>query len=340
MDTIWELTQGEGSSDEQLMLRVAAHHQEAVKPLYHRYARLIFHLAAQTLDTATAEDIVQDVFMSVWRKADTFDPKRGGFRPWVLQIAHFRILNELRHRSRRPQIDPEAEGELLEDLPDTNAEPIEAAWETYRREAVRAAVDKLPPPQRQALRLAFFEDLTHDQVADALDLPLGTVKTRIRSAMHTLRASLVPLGLITILLAILGVAGIRFQMQVDELRRDGQALALVTSSDETSIHLPAAPGVPLATHGSYRGRAGVPLAVVALEKFPAAATGTTYQVWVLHHGQWISLGTANVNADGNAIVIGEGPDLATLPEAVQVTLEPSSGSSAPAGQIIIAWPGR
>ncbi len=340
MDTIWELTQGEVSSDEQLMAQVAAQHQEALQPLYHRYAPLIFHLAAQTLDTTSAEDIVQDVFMSVWRKADTYDPKRGRFRPWLLQIAHFRILNELRHRSRRPQLDPDAEGDLMDELPDTHAEPVEAAWETYRREAVRAAVDKLPPPQQQALRLAFFEDLTHDQVAAALDLPLGTVKTRIRSAMRTLRVHLVPLGLIAVLLAVLSFTGIRYQMQVDELRRDGQALLLVTSSDETSIHLPAASGVSAATHGSYRGRDGVPLAVVALEKFPAAPAGTTYQVWVLHQGQWYSVGSSNVDANGNAIVIGEGPDLATLPEAVEVTLEPAGGSSVPSGQIIIAWPAK
>jgi RNA polymerase sigma factor (sigma-70 family) len=278
--------------------------------------------------------------MSVWRKADTFDPKRGGFRPWVLQIAHFRILNELRRRSRRPQVDADPEGDLLQDLPDTNAEPIEAAWEAYRREAVRAAVDKLPPTQRQALRLAFFEDLTHDQVADALDLPLGTVKTRIRGAIQALRIHLVPLGLIAALIAVIGAAGVRLQSQADQLARDGRAFALVTSSDETSIHLPAAPGVSSATHGSYRGRPGLALAVVALEKFPPAPAGKTYQVWVLHHGQWTSVGTVDVDVNGNATVIGEGPDLATLPEVVQVTLEPNGGSTAPTGQVIIIWSGR
>jgi RNA polymerase sigma factor (sigma-70 family) len=340
MNSFPQSRQADDTSDEELMSQLVAQRQEALQPLYRRYAPLIFHLAAQTLDTATAEDIVQDVFLSVWRKADTFDPRRGTFRPWMLQIAHFRILNELRRRSRRPQLDTNSEEELLEQLPDSESEPIEAAWDAYRREALRAAVDNLPPPQRQALRLAFFEDLTHDQVADALDLPLGTVKTRIRSGLHRLRTNLLPLGLITVLLAILGVVGIRFQMQVAQLQRDARALALVTSSDETVIHLPAAPGVSPATHGSYRGRAGVPIAVVALEAFPVPAAGHTYQVWVLHHGQWIAVGTAEVNADGNAVVIGEGAEFATLPEAVQVTVEPNGGSATPSGEIIIAWPAR
>src|SRR5512141_345231 len=87
---------GDTRSDEELVAEVVTRNEEALKPLHSRYAPLIFHLASQTLDTTAAEEIVQDVFLAVWRKADTYDPERGPVRPWLLRIAHLRIVNELR----------------------------------------------------------------------------------------------------------------------------------------------------------------------------------------------------------------------------------------------------
>ena len=84
------------ASDEQLMAHVATGAQDALGPLYSRYARLVFNVAAQTLERAVAEEIMQEVFLVVWRRARLFDPERGTFRSWVLQITHFRVLNELR----------------------------------------------------------------------------------------------------------------------------------------------------------------------------------------------------------------------------------------------------
>src|SRR5262249_5472966 len=123
----------EDHSDEELMRQLAAGAQEALGPLYSRYARLIFHLAVQTLDRPAAEEIVQDVFLAVWRRAITFDPAWGTFRPWVLQIAHFRILNELRRRSRQPQVEPDPDGLLSASLPDDTPEPTEATWRASLR---------------------------------------------------------------------------------------------------------------------------------------------------------------------------------------------------------------
>src|SRR5689334_5686075 len=100
-------------SDEELIARVAAGAQEALGPLYSRYARLVFNVAAHTLERAVAEEITQDVFLVVWRRASLFDPARGTFRSWVLQIAHFRVLNELRRRSRQPQIQSDADPLLV-----------------------------------------------------------------------------------------------------------------------------------------------------------------------------------------------------------------------------------
>ena len=173
------------ATDEELARRVVARDEEAFQALHARYAPLVFHLVCQSLDPAAAEDLVQEVFLQVWRRAETFDPGRGAFRSWLLQIAHFRILNELRRRSRRQRL--QADEATVEAIPDPSEGPTEATWREYRKTAVRAAVDRLPSAQRQALSLAFFEELSHDQVARALKLPLGTVKSRIRTALLQLR---------------------------------------------------------------------------------------------------------------------------------------------------------
>ncbi len=180
-------------SDEELMSELAAGRREALGPVHSRYASLIFELAARSLDRATAEEITQEVFLTVWQKAATFDPTRGTLRAWVSQITQTRVLNELRRRGRRPRTTSGTTDAGSEYLADSEPGPAEAVWHEHRRAAVRAAVDALPPPQREALSLAFLEDLTHEQVADFLKLPLGTTKSRIRSGLKALRGSLAPL---------------------------------------------------------------------------------------------------------------------------------------------------
>jgi RNA polymerase sigma-70 factor (ECF subfamily) len=326
-------------SDEESMRELAQGKAEALQPLFARYAPLVFHIASQSLGAAAAEDIVQEVFLSVWRKADTFDPRKGSFRPWLLQIAHYRVLNELRSRSRRPPIHLDADPDVLESIPDTDGEPMEAAWQSYRQEAVRAAVGRLPPAQRQALSLAYFEDLTHDQVAAALNLPLGTVKTRIRSAMQKLRFLLAPLGVAAVAIAVLVGFGARWSVQRILADRTDRALALVTASDITTVHVPAAPGAPSATHAAYRGRPGTPLAVIALHYFPQAPAGRTYQAWVRTGARWTSMGTAAVGADGYYVLVGEGEAYRQIPDAIEVTVEPLGGSREPSSPPVIFWQG-
>src|SRR5438128_11148852 len=93
-------------------------------------------------------------------------------------MTHYRLLNELRHRNRQPDIVPDPEGLVLADLPASDPGPAEATWDQHRRGVLRSALDELPPPQREALSLAFLEDLTHEQVAAELGLPPGPRKTR------------------------------------------------------------------------------------------------------------------------------------------------------------------
>jgi RNA polymerase sigma-70 factor, ECF subfamily len=328
------------SSDEELMLQLAHGHQEALGPLYSRYGPIIFNIAAHSLDRAAAEEIVQDVFLTVWRNAAVFTPDRGAFRPWVLQIAHFRVLNELRRRSRRPQLESDPDGLLVARLPDQGPEPEEVAWRDSLRSTVHAAFEELPPAQRQALDLAFFKDLSHEQVAAKLRIPLGTAKTRIRAGLGKLRGKLAPVMAGLALVGIIATLGVRYQAEQAMRQRDERALSLLTSSTTEVIRLVPAPGEPAAEHGQYRGQAGAHIAVVTLSNFPAAPAGKTYQAWILHKGVWTSLGTAQPDAGGRARLIAESPDLAVLPEAIQVTLEPMGGSRSPTGPVMILWPGR
>ncbi len=330
---------GPSLSDEELMGQLAAGRQGALGPLHGRYASLVFNLAAQTLDRATAEEIVQDVFVAVWRKAGTFDPARGTFRAWVLRIAHLRVLNELRRRGRRPRVEPDPEGLRLASVPEPGPGPAEEAWCEHRRGIVRAAVAALPPPQRQALSLAFLEDLTHQQIADFLNLPVGTAKTRIRAGLQTLRAHLSPLfagGLI--LAGLLTFAGLREHAHLAALRRQGRALSLVTNSEVVPRRLGPAPGINPVAHGNYRGRPGVDLAVLTLSYLAPAPRGYEYRAWASHGGRWTLLGRAQLDNDGRSLIIAEGPELATPPDQLQVTLEPLGTPHAPNGPPVIVWP--
>jgi RNA polymerase sigma-70 factor, ECF subfamily len=326
-------------TDEQCMQELVRNRPEALKPLFSRYAPLVFHMALQSLDSGTAEEIVQDVFLSVWRKSQSYDATRGAFKPWLLQIAHYRILNELRTRSRRPRLDPDSGEGILERIKDERDEPAEAAWQSYRKDAVRKAVDRLPPAQRQALSLAFFDDLSHDQVAEALKLPVGTVKTRIRTAVHKLRFMLGPLGVAAVAVAVLVGGSIQFELQRRTALRNDRVLAMVTASDITRLHVPPAAGTNPATHGSYQGRPGTPLAVLAMHNFAAAPQGRIYQAWVGRSGSWTSMGTAVIDSAGEAIVIAEGSTFTALPAEVEVTIEPRGGSTAPTGTVVIHYSG-
>ncbi|HUZ01898.1 MAG TPA: sigma-70 family RNA polymerase sigma factor [Thermomicrobiaceae bacterium] len=331
-----------GPSDEELMGRVAGGDQVALQDLHARYAPLVYGLAARTLDPAAAEEIVQDVFLAIWRGAATFDPSRGTFRAWALRIAHLRVLNELRRRRRRPTTTPDPDGRHVGTLPDVSAPPDEAAWLDYRRLVVREAVQALPPLQRQALSLAFFDDLTHEQVAEFLNLPLGTAKTRIRAGVRKLRLQLAPLVLTALLAALLGglvYLGVRFERQRAALDLQQQALRVATSSEAPPLRLSAVSGVPPTTHATYRGRTGVDLGVMNFSDFAPPPSGHVYQAWIRHGTVWTSLGTVRPDASGEAMLIARGAVYATPPDALEVTREPAPGSAVPTGPVVVLWSG-
>src|SRR3989475_4253924 len=323
--------------DEELMRRVAEGSAEALGLLHRRFARLIFGLALQTLDRAAAEDLVQEVFLTVWRNAGRFDPERGTVRSWVLQIAHFRLLNELRRQSRQPEIVPDPEGLVLAGFPANDPGPAEAAWQQHRRDVLKSALDELPPPQREALGLAFLDDLTHEQVAAELGLPLGTAKTRIRAGLERLRSMLTPQRAALAVLTLLAAVAVRYRSEHATLARYDRALSMVTASDSVNLRMEALPGNPEETHARYRSRPGVGIAVVTLSKFPPPPATQAYQVWARHGATWTSLGTVEPDAGGSARLIAEDPALAALPDQLEVTLEPRHGSATPSARVVVGW---
>jgi RNA polymerase sigma-70 factor (ECF subfamily) len=175
-------------NDETLIRLVARAHADALGELYDRYSRLVFSLALNLVgDHATAEEITLDVFTRVWEKAETYRSEQAKVGTWLTSIARYRSIDILRRRSSRPERHSVDWVEVSAySMPSFNS-PEQATELALRQERVRAAVASLPPEQKEALALAYFQGYTHRQVAEALDLPLGTVKTRIRLAMQKLR---------------------------------------------------------------------------------------------------------------------------------------------------------
>lgn len=176
--------------DDETLIRLIIHSKpEALSALYDRYSRLVFSLALTSVgDQATAEEITQDVFYRIWKKAQTYRADQGKVSTWLVSIARYRAIDVLRRRGVRP------EGNSIgwDDLPAgaepaDDAGPEELAERVLARQRVRAALASLPEEQRRALALAYYQGLTHSQIAERLNQPLGTVKTRIRLAMQKLR---------------------------------------------------------------------------------------------------------------------------------------------------------
>jgi RNA polymerase sigma-70 factor (ECF subfamily) len=167
-----------------LLARIRERDERAVEELYARYSGPLYALAYQvTRSERFAQDVVQEVFVAVWRDASRFDPTRGALGPWLFSLARHKAIDVVRREAnvRRRTVDVDL---AFEEAPD---DVEREAWHGVRRDRVRAAVAELPDIQREALELAFFAGLTHVEVADRLGIPLGTAKTRIRTALLRLR---------------------------------------------------------------------------------------------------------------------------------------------------------
>jgi len=176
-------------ADQASLARIASGDTDALAELYDRHARLIFSLAFRVLqDRGDAEDVVQEVFAQVWAQAGRYDAGRGAVGAWMLTIARTRAIDRLRARRVRPEA--VAESGAAETVADSATPQDVDLLSAEQVERLRRALNELPEEQRVALELAYYEGLTHAEVAERLGAPLGTVKTRIRQAVIRLRASL------------------------------------------------------------------------------------------------------------------------------------------------------
>ena len=178
-------------SDESLIGLIAQARPEALSELYNRYGRMVFGLAVNTVgDAATAEEITQDVFHRVWERAGQYRADQAKVSTWLTSIARHRAIDQLRRQGARPErqsigwadVSPQAEPSA-----DGPEQSVELA---IQQQCIRAAVAQLPEEQKQVLAMAYFRGYSQTAIAEALSLPLGTVKTRIRLAMDKLRGTL------------------------------------------------------------------------------------------------------------------------------------------------------
>lgn len=181
--------------DVALLGLIAAEHSEALGALYDRYGRLVYTIAIHVVgDGETAEEITQDVFVRVWEGAGSYRPEMAKVTSWLVSIARHRSIDELRRRGVRPEKDsfawPEESGaEIANGLPVLEG-PESEVENSLRNLRVRQAVADLSVDQRTVLGLAYFQGLSHSEIAEMLGEPLGTVKSRIRIAMQKLRDGL------------------------------------------------------------------------------------------------------------------------------------------------------
>ena len=173
-----------------LLAGIRAGRESDLAAFYDATRELVYGFALRIVrDRSIAEEVTLDVYLQIWRQAASYRPERGSPETWLLTIARTRSIDRLRStRARRRREEP-LDGRLEAgiDRPGQSEEPGRRIEEAERRESVAAALRKLPSAQRQAVELAFFEGLTHHEISLHLDLPLGTVKTRIRLGMLRLR---------------------------------------------------------------------------------------------------------------------------------------------------------
>lgn len=177
-----------GPSPRELVARVAAGDEDAFRLLYRSHAPASYGLALRvTRDEHLAQDVLQETFADVWAHAGRFDPQTSSVRSWVTMLTHRRAVDRVRReQSDRDRISRWASAAQSRDH-DSVAEVVELRAE-HRR--VRQAMEGLTGLQRESLELAYLGGLTHTEVAERLDIPLGTAKTRIRDALRSLRAEL------------------------------------------------------------------------------------------------------------------------------------------------------
>ena len=192
--TTLHVTQDEHARrDRELIRSVANGSGDAVGELYDRHGATVYGLALRVLGQPDlAEEVVQDVFAQVWREAARYDDKRSTVAGWMVMLTRTRAIDRLRARRARPDVSSAVELETTQKdpIPSTAESPESATITAQEAGVVRGALAALPDQLRSLIELAYYEGLTHSEIAVRTGIPLGTVKTRLRNAMGTLRSAL------------------------------------------------------------------------------------------------------------------------------------------------------
>jgi RNA polymerase sigma-70 factor, ECF subfamily len=172
-------------ADEELISLAAADNARAFATLYDRHGRAAYSLAYRMMgERQAAEDLVQDALLKVWRNAGSYRAERGSVRTWILSIVHNRGIDQLRTLASRRRTQDRVEANAPKSQP---SEAFAETWRNSQREQVREALVTLPPEQLKILELAYFSGYTHVEISELLDLPLGTVKGRMRLGLKKIR---------------------------------------------------------------------------------------------------------------------------------------------------------
>jgi RNA polymerase sigma-70 factor (ECF subfamily) len=178
-------------ADNLLIQQVVQRDVTAFTELYDRYAQPIYVMAIYMVGHPEAEEVVQEVFLRLWHKADQFDATRGSFKSWLMSVGRNYMLDQLKRRSHEWRLrQVEQVDRLLSEAKDMNADVVAEVWARERRSIILRALQALPAEQRQAIVLAYFGGLSQSTIARQLDWPLGTVKKRIRLGLQKLRTAL------------------------------------------------------------------------------------------------------------------------------------------------------
>jgi RNA polymerase sigma-70 factor (ECF subfamily) len=183
-------------SDEALIAAISRGATWAMESLYQRYSRILYSLAYRMVaDHQVAEDLLQDAFLAVWRRSTSYSPQAGAARSWLISILHHRTIDYLRKVRRRSIIQEAPLEEIEFDESIAFPDVWDEAWRNVQSSQVRAALLQIPPEQRLVIELAYFQGWTHSEIAAGTQIPLGTVKARMRLGLLHLKRTLQQMGM-------------------------------------------------------------------------------------------------------------------------------------------------
>jgi RNA polymerase sigma-70 factor, ECF subfamily len=170
-------------NDIDIMKRIMARDQQAFQMLYQQYGKPVYSIAYRVLQNSTlAEEVTQDTFLKIWQQRAYWDPNKGKLLNWLLTITQFTAIDRLRQEQRQPLLHPDA----IEDTDDVIS-AVGSVFQWREGTVLRGLVSQLPAEQASLIDLAFFQGMSHSEIADVTQLPLGTVKTRLRAGLQRLR---------------------------------------------------------------------------------------------------------------------------------------------------------